>query len=114
MTNLEKEKLDKKERFKKMPSKSKLKIYFNERHIHTKTKVKRIITYNKDYILFTASVDKMAFGGKTFKLQSVSIGLKEATYYVTNDIYGYGSIISEIEHFRRFPEDAKKRNITVI
>ena len=102
------------ERFKQMPKKSQLKIFINDRFSHLNNKVIRFISYKYDCILFEVKIDKMAFTSNNFRLFDVNVNNKKAVYSIDNNIYSMGSIINEINFFRRFPEKEKKRNFTVI
>ena len=100
-----------------MPSKKNLKTFINER-LFGDAKVKRISTFNSFAIIFHVELkeNEMHFCPSFAQIQSIQTYKNNSyiVYTINNDIYGYGSIISEIDYFRRNPESAKKRNLTVI
>jgi hypothetical protein len=100
-----------------MPSRKNLKTFINER-LFGDAKVKKISTFSSFAIIFHVELkeNEMHFCPSFAQIQSVQT-YKHSSYIVytiSNDIYGYGSIISEINYFRRNPESAEKRNLTVI
>ena len=100
-----------------MPTKKQFRIFVNER-LFNGTKISRISTYSKSAIIFTVNLkaESMHFCPSFARIQSVSAFSKRAeiVYTVSNDIHGFGSIISEIDYFRRNPDSAAKRNLTVV
>lgn len=100
-----------------MPNKKNLKTFINER-LFGGAKVKRISTYSTFAIIFQVELkeNEMHFCPSFAQVQSIQTYKNNGsiTYTINNDIYGYGSIISEIDYFRRNPESAAKRNLTII
>jgi hypothetical protein len=103
--------------FKEMPSKSQLKIFLADRMKHiNKTPKIRIIQYNKNVCIYEVTTigDRMQFCPTYSRVQSVNFARCQTIYTIDNNIFGYGSILSEIEFFNRNPNDAIKRNLTLI
>ena len=98
-------------------TKAQVKRFINDR-LHGEQKIKRISTYKKDVIIFETitPANGMVFSPTFCNIQSVSYkgGFLYTVLTINNTIHGIGSIISEIEYFRRNPKYAEERNITVI
>ena len=106
-----------KEVFKKMPSKKDLKVFINE-ILNGGAKFQRFVYFNSDFIIFTVKLlpNICHFCPSFAKVQSIDNikGKEKIVYTIDNNLHGFESIINEIDYFRRFPESAIKRNITVI
>tara|TARA_R110000824_G_scaffold269663_3_gene458131 strand:+ start:1219 stop:1527 length:309 start_codon:yes stop_codon:yes gene_type:complete len=92
-------------------TKKEFRIFANDRMLNSK--VKRIISFNKKGILFTAKISGiMAHNFSYGYIQSVSILNKETTYVIRYRDFKF--ILNEVNFFRRFPKDAKKLKVTII
>lgn len=100
----------------------KLRTYLNERLNFTEgipilNKVTRIYNFTTEHLFFEAEVpENHSIFENSYKIQSVGYynGRVIVTFYIKNDIHGYGSILSEINFWRNNQEHAEKRNITVV
>jgi len=101
----------------KILTKTELKKFLADRMRHiNKTPKIRISTYNKNFCIYEVTTigDTMQFCPTFARMQSVNFAKCQTVYTVNNDIFGYGSILSEIEFFNRNPSDAIKRNLNLI
>ena len=101
----------------KILTKTELKKFLADRMRHiNKTPKIRISTFDKNFCIYEVTTvgDSMQFCPTFARVQSVNFTMYRATYTIDNDVLGYGSILSEIEFFNRNPNDAIKRNLTLI
>ena len=101
----------------KIITKTELKKFLADRmrHINKSPKI-RISTLNKDYCIYEVTTigDKMQFCPTFARVQSVNFEKCQTVYTINNDIFGFGSILNEINYFNSTPQDAQKRNFKLI
>ena len=96
-----------------LPNKTQLKSFINSR-LQFGAKVTKITSYKSDICFLTVTIKEGEhFFPNTFMhVQSMFVkkGIVYITCYIKNDIHGFGSIISENDYFKRFPEALEKTN----
>lgn len=101
----------------KVITKTELKKFLADRMRHiNKCPVIRISTLNKEYCIYEVTTigDKMQFCPTFARVQSVNFEKFQTVYTINNDIYGFGSILNEINYFNSNPTEATKRNFKLI
>ena len=92
-------------------TKKQFRVFVNDRLFNAK--VKRIVSFNKTGIIFTAvSKGTMAHNFSYGYIQGVVFKRKETTYVVRYEEFKL--ILNEVDYFRRDPNSAKKRKVTII
>lgn len=98
--------------FKDMPSAKEIRLFFNER-FNGRAKIKKLNSYTSSGIIMTVEpADEMIFSPPYGYIQSVNFRKKQYTVAVHGKEFPY--IYNEVDFFRRFPRDAKKRGVSVI
>jgi hypothetical protein len=106
-----------------MPNNKSLKIFLSERFsvnrdkagatIYTAKDIK-ITNRKKDIIFFEVDIAKVGYIFSSSFAQIQYINKDIVHFYIKNDLHGFGSIVSEVDFFRKYPESAEKRKLTVI
>ena len=105
-------------KFKDMPKIGQLKKFIEQRlNCHNESIIIKIVhvgTYKAHVCIFDVELpaSQMLFTPSFCHVQSVSNyrDKVKATLTISNDIHGYGSIISENNFFKKFPQDLEKTN----
>lgn len=108
-------------KFKDMPTKGNLKKFIEQRiNCNNKAidiKIKRISTYSAFCCIFSIQLqpNQMLFTPSFCKIQSIDTfkGRTNVILTISNDLHGYGSIVSENNFFKQSPSDLEKRNINL-